>query len=68
MAELRHGHEIDLLDPVDHVAELKRMLANPQPAVVIYACGCQAPIDFPDQCPVHASPVQNVIRTPICED
>jgi hypothetical protein len=36
--------------------------------VVIYACGCQAPIDFPERCLVHAAPVRDVIRTPICED
>ena len=68
MAELWHGHEIDLLDPVDKLDELKRMLADPRPAMVIYACGCQAPIDLPDRCPVHASPIRNVIRTSICED
>jgi hypothetical protein len=68
MAEARRRHEIDLLEPVDHLAELKRMLADPRPTVVIYACGCQAPIDFPDRCPIHASPVRNVIRRPVCED
>jgi hypothetical protein len=35
---------------------------------VIYACGCQAPIDLSDRCPIHAAPVRDVVRTPICED
>ena len=68
MAELRRGHETDLLEPVDPVSELKRMLADPRSTVVIYACGCQAPIDLPDRCPIHASPIRKVIRTSICED
>jgi hypothetical protein len=68
MAEHRHGHDIDLLDPVDDVAELKRTLANPQPPVVIYGCGCQAPIDLSDRCPIHARPIHSVIRTICCED
>jgi hypothetical protein len=68
MAEFRHGDDVDLLDPADHVAELKRMLVDPRPAVVVYACGCQAPIDLPDRCPVHAAPIRDVIRTLICED
>jgi hypothetical protein len=68
MAKPQRGHDIDLLDPADRVAELKRMLVDPRSIVVIYACGCQAPIDLPDRCRIHASPIRKVIRTSICED
>ena len=68
MAELRYRHEIGLSDPADQIAELAREVATLQPPVLIYACSCQAPIDFPDRCPVHGAPVQNMVRTLCCED
>jgi hypothetical protein len=36
--------------------------------VLVYACGCQAPINLSDACPVHASPVEHMVRSRCCED
>jgi hypothetical protein len=50
------------------IADLERDLAQLRSAVLIYACGCQAPVDLSDQCPVHAAPVRQTTRAPCCED
>ena len=68
MAEVQHDPEIDLPDAADQIAELKRDLADPRPLLLIYECGCQAPVDFPDRCPVQAAPVRNMARPRCSED
>lgn len=53
---------------VDRIAELKLELAQSRAVVLIYACGCQAPTDLPNRCPVHGSHVQQMTRALCCEE